>query len=74
MPKKIKEIAEPTTGKESRRSFLAKLGVGAAALAAISIPFLGSGRKNSDQTSPSTDQFPGEDSIFHPARDPRRSK
>ena len=68
------EYVEPTIAKESRRSFLAKLGVGAAALAAISFPFLRLGRRDSDQTSTATDPFPGEDSIFHPARDPRKSK
>ena len=67
-----KEPVEPTIAKESRRSFLAKLGVGAATLAAISLPLIRLGRKTSDQASVTPDPFPGEDSIFHPARDPRR--
>ena len=69
-----KDPVEPTIAKESRRSFLAKLGVGAVALAAISFPFARLAGRNSEQTSAATDQFPGEDSIFHPARDPRLNK
>ena len=64
-----KESIEPTNNKESRRSFLAKLGIGAAALAAMALPLIKPGQSNSGQAS--ADQFPGEDSIFHPAQDPR---
>ena len=67
------ESTEPTIAKESRRSFLAKLGVGAAALAAISLPLARLTRRSPDQSSATPDPFPGEDSIFHPAHDPRRS-
>lgn len=66
-----KESSEPGVSGESRRSFLAKLGLGAAAMAvaAGSLTRLGnSGGKATDQAS--TD-FPDEDSIFHPANDPR---
>ncbi len=66
-----KESIEPTNNKESRRSFLAKLGIGAAALAAVALPLIKPGQSNPDQASAATDQFPGEDSIFHPAQDPR---
>ena len=65
------ESSEPSPSGESRRSFLAKLGLGAAAVAvaAGSLTRLGgSGGKQDDQAS---NDFPGEDSIFHPARDPR---
>ena len=66
-----KETMEPKGNKESRRSFLAKLGLGAAALAAVALPLVRPGQTNPDQTSAAADQFPGEDSIFHPAQDPR---
>ena len=66
-----KESAGPTPANESRRSFLAKLGLGAAALATVSVPFLGRGRGNIGQTSEMSKAFPGEDSIFQPAQDPR---
>ena len=57
---------------ESRRSFLAKLGIGAAALALVAGP-LSALRGGSGSNSASMNQeFPGEDSIFHPAVDPRQ--
>ena len=58
---------------ESRRSFLAKIGIGAAALALVagSLSVVkGGGSDNS--TSAKDMEFPGEDSIFHPAVDPRQ--
>ncbi len=66
--------AEETVTKpgESRRSFLAKLGIGAAALALVAGP-LSTLRGNSNSNSAAANQeFPGEDSIFHPAVDPRK--
>ncbi|MDP6550423.1 MAG: twin-arginine translocation signal domain-containing protein [Dehalococcoidia bacterium] len=66
-----KEIAESTTAGQSRRSFLTKLGLGAAALAAVTTPLAWMGRRKNDATAPMTEVFPGEDSIFHPASDPR---
>ncbi len=63
----------PTTGQESRRSFLTKLGVGAAFLAAASaLPFLRLGKRDPAGSAAMSDEFPGEDSIFHPASDPRQ--
>ena len=63
------DASQPNTQGESRRSFLKKLGLGAAVLAVLSsVPFLRGGSKQSQGTSGS---FPGEDSIFHPAQDPR---
>ncbi len=58
---------------ETRRSFLVKLGIGAAALGLVagtlsSLRGIGGG---SNATSMNT-EFPGEDSIFHPAVDPRQ--
>ena len=57
---------------ESRRSFLAKLGIGAAALALVA-GSLSALRGNSNNSSAAMNQeFPDEDSIFHPAVDPRK--
>lgn len=55
-------------GRQSRRSFLVKLGLGAAGLATVSTGLLRFGRK---QPSISNEEFPGPDSIFHPVQDPR---
>ena len=54
---------------QSRRSFLTKLGLGAGVLGALASPLAGLGRRKA--TASSTD-FPGPDSIFHPAVDPRQ--
>ncbi len=62
-----------TKSVETRRSFLAKLGIGAAALALVAGPLSavrGLGSNNS--TAAMKQEFPGEDSIFHPAVDPRQ--
>ena len=65
------EQNNPKSG-ESRRSFLAKLGIGAAALALVGGP-LSALRGNSGNSSAAVShEFPGEDSIFHPAVDPRQ--
>lgn len=57
-----------TTKKgDSRRNFLVKLGIGVAALAGVSAGLVRFGGKSSTTTG----EFPGPDSIFHPARDPR---
>jgi hypothetical protein len=66
-----KDSEKPLVGRESRRSFLGKLGLGAAAVALFSAPFLRLGRGNSGDASDTSGEFPGKDSIFHPARDPR---
>ena len=56
-------------GLQTRRSFLGKLGLGAAALAAVSaIPFLRLGQNASGRDSK---EVPGNDSIFHPRQDSR---
>ncbi len=70
MPKKSPIGAIATkTGLQSRRSFLGKLGLGAAALAAVSaIPFLKMGQNAPGKDSGSA---PGNDSIFQPRQDPR---
>ncbi len=50
---------------QSRRSFLVKLGLGVTALASVSTGLVGLSRRTKNQ------EFPGPDSIFHPAQDPR---
>ena len=57
---------------ESRRSFLAKIGLGVAAMAIVGGPLGLLGRFRSNQDKASSQEFPGEDSIFHPASDPRQ--
>ncbi len=58
---------------ESRRSFLAKLGIGAAALAVVAGSLSAARGGGSDSSASAKDvEFPGEDSIFHPAVDPRQ--
>ena len=54
--------------RASRRNFLGKLSVGIAALAGASFGIFKIGKPESGQ---SDGEFPGADSIFHPARDPR---
>ena len=54
-------------GGESRRNFLAKMGIGVAALAGVSAGLVRFGGEPASKT----DEFPGPDSIFHPAQDPR---
>ena len=57
------------SGNPSRRGFLAKLSLGVAALAGVSTGLLRFGGRDA---SGSTQEFPGPDSIFHPAQDPRK--
>ena len=57
---------------ETRRSFLAKMGLGAAGLAVVGGPLGMLGRFRGSDEKSATDDFPNEDSIFHPASDPRR--
>ena len=60
---------QTTRGDPSRRSFLVKLSLGVAALAGLS---LGALRFGGRDASASSQEFPGPDSIFHPAKDPRQ--
>ena len=53
---------------QSRRRFLAGLGIGAAAVTLLSAGLLRRGRQSDPATAK---DFPGPDSIFHPAQDPR---
>ena len=63
-------VSPDTTGSNnSRRSFLMKLGLGTAALAGVTTGLI----KFSQKPTPKlTQEFPGPDSIFHPATDPRQ--
>lgn len=62
---------KPESARESRRSFLAKLGIGVAALAAVALPFSRLARGRGEPREVGAQAFPGEDSIYHPASDPR---
>ena len=57
---------------QSRRSFLFKMGLGAAALAIVGGPLGMLGRFKGNQDRAASQGFPDEDSIFHPASDPRQ--
>ncbi len=62
---------QPKSG-ETRRSFLAKMGLGAAALAIVGGPLGMLGRFRGDREKAASQDFPDETSIFHPASDPRQ--
>jgi hypothetical protein len=57
---------------QTRRSFLAKMGLGAAALAVVGGPLGFLGRFRGSREEIASQGFPDEDSIFHPASDPRQ--
>lgn len=65
-----KDEPEPNSSQQSRRSFLGKLGLALAGMAGASFLLSGLGRSKKD-ASGSAQEFPDEDSIFHPAHDPR---
>ena len=56
--------------QHSRRGFLALLTLSAAAVAALT-PWLARLGKIHTPLNSATQEFPGPDSIFHPAQDPR---
>jgi hypothetical protein len=60
---------EPNSQGTSRRSFLTKLGLGVVGLAGLTSGLVSLGGQ--PQTAQDDDEFPGPDSIFHPAQDPR---
>ena len=66
------EIEPQQRSGETRRSFLAKMGLGVAALAIIGGPLGMLGRFRGGQDKAASQDFPTEDSIFRPASDPRR--
>ena len=57
---------------QTRRSFLAKMGLGVAALAIVGGPLGMISRIRGDRPAPASQEFPDETSIFHPASDPRQ--
>ena len=62
---------ETNNARHSRRGFLARLGLGVAAVAAATFPL---GHRDSTGGAGAqgvSREFPDEDSIFHPAQDPR---
>ena len=61
-----KESSPSRLPAESRRSFLAKLGLGAAAMALVSSPIFHWGQGKADRTQPGSQDLPGGDSIFRP--------
>ena len=65
------EIEPKEKSGQSRRSFLAKMGLGVAALAVVGGPLGLLGRFRTDRNKAAS-QFPDESSIFHPASDPRQ--
>ncbi len=66
------EIEPQQKSGETRRSFLAKMGLGAAALAIVGGPLGMLGRFRGEQEKAASQDFPDETSIFHPASDPRQ--
>ena len=64
------ESPQGKSPRHSRRSFLALLTLGIAAVAGVApwLARLGKGNKTADAAA---QKFPGPDSIFHPAQDPR---
>ena len=62
----LQERTEATKTEESRRSFLTKLGIGVAAWPAYPPGLIKFDRNPS--SSSTTQEFPGPDSIFHPAK------
>ncbi len=69
------EIETQQKSGQTRRSFLAKMGLGVAALAIVGGPLgmLGRfGRDPGSKEKAASQDFPSDDSIFRPASDPRR--
>jgi len=65
-----KKLNESVTGQQSRRSFLVKAGLGASILAVMASPLARFGGRRPAEAAQG--EFPGPDSIFHPASDPRQ--
>jgi len=66
-----KDQSETKSGPHSRRSFLGKLGLGLAGIAGASFLLSSLGRRSSKEAASLAQDFPDEDSIFHPAKAPR---
>ena len=66
------EIEAQQKSGQTRRSFLAKMGLGLGALAIAGGPLGMLGRFRGDLAKAASQDFPDETSIFHPASDPRQ--
>ena len=55
----------------TRRSFLTRFSLGLAAIAGAGFLFKNFLLSGSERASSSSDEFPGDESIYHPRRDPR---
>ena len=66
------EIEPQRKSGQTRRSFLAKMGLGLGALAIVGGPLGMLGRFRGNQEKAASQGFPDETSIFHPASDPRK--
>ena len=66
-----KDQSEPKGTRQSRRSFLGKLGLALAGMAGASFLLSSLGRGANKESVGLTQEFPDQDSIFHPASDPR---
>ena len=65
------DTAEIESGSYSRRGFLAKFAIGAAAIAGAGYLIKGSLFSGRTREEVAAEEFPGPESIFHPRRDPR---
>ena len=66
-----KDQSEPKSDRRSRRSFLGKLGLALAGVAGASFLLSSLGRGANKEAASRSQEFPDQDSIFHPAKDPR---
>tara|TARA_B100000586_G_C20051859_1_gene402346 strand:- start:536 stop:781 length:246 start_codon:yes stop_codon:yes gene_type:complete len=67
------EIKPQQKSGQTRRNFLAKMGLGLGALAIVGGPLGMLGHfRGEQQKKAATQDFPDESSIFHPASDPRQ--
>ena len=55
--------------RQTRRSFLGQLGIGVVGIETLSSGLLGFAKHKQEMPS---NEFPGPDSMFHPASDPRQ--
>ena len=66
-----KDQSEPKGARQSRRSFLGKLGLALAGMAGATFLLSSLGRGANKEAAGLIQEFPDRDSIFHPASDPR---